>query len=247
MTVKETGLVMDILEAAYPQFYRNQDNDERTKATKLWAIMFADDDVELVLAAVRIFIASDTKGFPPVIGIIKSKIAQITSLDTMTEYEAWNLIREAIDNSGGGKLSKGYYSGGTWSETYQEDASVTIIDGKPLYRTGGEYVVISEHDSCIEAFNNLPPILQRLVGSPNQLLEWGRMGNEALNTVIASNFMRSYRVRAEHEREYLLMPGDVKSYLSTIGEKFKLPELPAPLTEYEINERRNEIYNQLEI
>ena len=95
---------------------------------------------------------------------------------------------------------------------------------------------------CVEEFGKLPEILRRLVGSPNQLRDWATMESEALNTVVASNFMRSYRVRAEREREYLLLPSDVKAFMAELSGK--LPPMPEPkqLTEAELNDRRNTFF-----
>jgi hypothetical protein len=201
MTVKEVGVIMDILEAAYPQFYKGQRDKDHAKAVKLWSAMFANDSLEIVATAVKAFIVTDAKGFPPTIGIIKNKIADIKNPDEMTEYEAWNLISKAISN--------GYY--------------------------GAE-----------EEFEKLPPILQRLVGSPNQLRTWATMTTEHLHTVVSSNLMRSYKSIVSSTREYDMLPEDVKNIVSALSEKFKMPELPKPLTEYEVNERRNEIYKKLE-
>jgi hypothetical protein len=55
--------------------------------------MFKDDPFTLVSAAVKTFIASDEKGFPPHIGAIKAAIAKLTQSDALTEAEAWNLVR----------------------------------------------------------------------------------------------------------------------------------------------------------
>jgi len=59
----------------------------------LWATMFKDNSFELVGAAVKTFIASDEKGFPPHIGAIKAAIAKLTQPDALTEAEAWNIVR----------------------------------------------------------------------------------------------------------------------------------------------------------
>lgn len=68
-----------------------------------------------------------------------------------------------------------------------------------------------------EEFNNLPAILQRLVGSPSQLKEWSQMDAETVQSVVASNFQRSYRARAEQQREYDALPGDVKALVSQLS------------------------------
>ena len=44
-----------------------------------------------------------------------------------------------------------------------------------------------------ERFNELPPIIQRCVGSANMLFQWGQTDSDTVNTVIMSNFQRTYR------------------------------------------------------
>ena len=44
-----------------------------------------------------------------------------------------------------------------------------------------------------ERFNELPPIIQRCVGSANMLFQWGQTDSDTVNTVIMSNFERTYR------------------------------------------------------
>lgn len=99
MTIQETGTIMDILAAAYPKFYSSRDVDMKN-VMKLWATMFAEDDVRIVAAAVKVLIASDSKGFPPVIGQVKDKIRLLTKKKTMDEAEAWATVKRAIRNSG---------------------------------------------------------------------------------------------------------------------------------------------------
>lgn len=83
----------------------------------------------------------------------------------------------------------------------------------------------SNYNSSQE-FNKLPQVLQRLVGAPSQLREWAAMDSETLNSVVASNFQRSYKARAKNEREYLALPSSVKSYMASIAAGMKIPELP---------------------
>lgn len=77
-----------------------------------------------------------------------------------------------------------------------------------------------------EEFNKLPPVIQRLVGAPSQLREWAAMDSETLNSVVASNFQRSYKVRAKNERDYLALPSNVKTFMANIAEGMKMPALP---------------------
>ena len=60
---------------------------------------FEEDDPRLVAAAVRSFIETDEKGFPPVPGQIKAKMRLITAHGELSENDAWNMIRKAVRNS----------------------------------------------------------------------------------------------------------------------------------------------------
>lgn len=50
-------------------------------------------------------------------------------------------------------------------------------------------------------FEKLPPIVQRAVGTPEQLKEWAAMDESTVQSVIASNFQRGYRSIRERQRE----------------------------------------------
>lgn len=76
-----------------------------------------------------------------------------------------------------------------------------------------------------EEFDKLPPVVQRIVGSPNQLREWAVMDADAVQSVVASNFQRSYRVRAQTERETLALPVSVRETMSLIASGMKMPAL----------------------
>ena len=76
-------------------------------------------------------------------------------------------------------------------------------------------------------FDKLPPMIQRLVGSPYQLREWAQMDSDTVSSVIASNFQRSYKSRAAQERELLTLPTAVRQTMEQIAERMKMPELPS--------------------
>lgn len=84
-----------------------------------------------------------------------------------------------------------------------------------------------------EEFDKLPPVVQRLVGSPNQLREWAMMDTTTISSVVASNFQRSYKARAANEREFLALPAEVKSAMEQIAASMKMPELPGAPTDQE--------------
>lgn len=70
-----------------------------------------------------------------------------------------------------------------------------------------------------ERFDTLPPVLQRAVGSPQNLKEWAMMEDGELKLpVIESNVMRSFKAAAKMEREERLIPDSIKGL---IGQMFE--------------------------
>lgn len=74
MTKLEAAKVAKLLSIAYPTYYRNMKNDEAEILIDLLAESFANNSLNEVSAAIKNFIATDTKGYPPVIGAIKREI-----------------------------------------------------------------------------------------------------------------------------------------------------------------------------
>lgn len=185
MNREETLCIMGVLKAAYPAYYRDMSRKDAETVVGLWAEMFADDPVQMVAAAVKALIATDAKGYPPHIGAVKDKLRKLEQPREMTELEAWALVRQAIRGA----------SMEPWSRRLSAASGVDS-------RTSAE-----------RNFAKLPPLLQKLVGSPAQLAEWGKVEEDKLGTVVQSSFMRSYRARAAQERELAALPGDVKAML----------------------------------
>ena len=63
------------------------------------------------------------------------------------------------------------------------------------------------------------------MGSPRQLADWELLPNDEIDTIIQSNFMRSFRARAEKERELLALPADVRQTMEQIAAGKVLPAL----------------------
>lgn len=64
-----------------------------------------------------------------------------------------------------------------------------------------------------EEFDRLSPLCKRIVGSPNVLREWAVLDTEELDTIVGSNFQRSYRAIAKNTRDYEKLPGAVRQQL----------------------------------
>lgn len=97
MTAKETGVIMEAIRLAYQKTaVMTQADAEKTLA--LWSALFADTPYEEVNYAVKVFIMTDTSGFPPTIGQLNKIIAQAKMSGMPTADESWALVRKAISN-----------------------------------------------------------------------------------------------------------------------------------------------------
>lgn len=165
MTILETGKVLDIIKTAYPEW-------KATPATvALWADLFADDPAAQVLAAVKSFIAQDTKGFAPSIGQVKAIMAEAEEDEnSLTEAEARVYFTKAVSN--------------------------------------GIYGSVTE-------FNALPPILQRVVGSPEQIEQWAML-TDGLYTVVLSQYLRAFRAELQREKQNKTVPKKVREALTGV-------------------------------
>lgn len=65
-------------------------------------------------------------------------------------------------------------------------------------------------------FEKLPPECQKAVGNPAILKEWASLDMSEVNTVIQSNFMRSYKVECKRSQEYDALPNDVRETIRRI-------------------------------
>ncbi len=69
----------------------------------------------------------------------------------------------------------------------------------------------------MEEYEKLPAEVRAVIGSPSVLRDWGQIDMRELDTVVASNFMRSYRARVQNEREYASMPESVRLFIAEVS------------------------------
>ena len=67
-------------------------------------------------------------------------------------------------------------------------------------------------------FEKLPEMVQKAIGQPSQLRQWAHSDMESIETVIQSNFMRSYRMVVKREKEVQRMPSDVRMLIEKTNE-----------------------------
>ena len=78
-----------------------------------------------------------------------------------------------------------------------------------------------------DEYAKLPPIVQKAVGLPSQLMQWA-IDDSYNESVVSSNFMRCYRIELAREKELSMLPEDARqiaqngscdSYAAKIGEE----------------------------
>ena len=93
MNENETGKILSIISEMYPSFRK----DRNIKATgAVWQKIFEHTPYAAVEQALMAYIATDTKGFPPVPGAINERIMQARELEGLTENDAWILVLRAV-------------------------------------------------------------------------------------------------------------------------------------------------------
>lgn len=68
-----------------------------------------------------------------------------------------------------------------------------------------------------EEYAKLPPVLQRLVGSPSRLREWAQMDADTVESVIGSNIQRSYRAISAQEAEWQKLPPGYREHMQRLS------------------------------
>lgn len=74
----------------------------------------------------------------------------------------------------------------------------------------------------IEEFKKLPPDVQRTVGSPEQLKQWAGMDADVVESVVASNFKKAFRVQAERAAEISKLPPQIRQQMLGIADNMKM-------------------------
>lgn len=77
-----------------------------------------------------------------------------------------------------------------------------------------------------EEFEKLPPLIQKAVGSPDQIAKWAAIPSEELHTVGQSNFMRSYRAVVARESEQAKLPLHLRQISAPVVEAIETKAEP---------------------
>jgi hypothetical protein len=78
--------------------------------------------------------------------------------------------------------------------------------------------------NCVQNFNALPELSRRVVGSPNQLKEWALMDPAQINTIVQSNFLKSYKEIEGNFRAQEALPASTQNLIELIRKGMTLAD-----------------------
>lgn len=76
--------------------------------------------------------------------------------------------------------------------------------------------------NSVSEFGKLPEPIKRAIGSPEVLKSWSQVNIEEVNTVIQSNFMRSYKNATTQQKEYEALPSATKDFTKQLANKMSM-------------------------
>ena len=76
--------------------------------------------------------------------------------------------------------------------------------------------------NSIEEFEKLPNVVKRAVGNADVLKSWSMLSLDEVNTVIQSNFMRSYKSSNTQQKQIDALPNSTKQYVNQLTDKMSI-------------------------
>ena len=70
-----------------------------------------------------------------------------------------------------------------------------------------------------ERYNELPEVIQRAVGGPGMIRQWASTDSDEVNTVVMSNFQRSYKAILSKQTFADKVPDDVAKLVTEVADK----------------------------
>lgn len=78
-----------------------------------------------------------------------------------------------------------------------------------------------------EEFEKLSPLVQETVGAPEVIRDWARESVDVFQSVIASNFRKSYAAAKERAKHASMLPANVREILNDVADHLSI-EQPKP-------------------
>ena len=167
MTEKEVRQLLAMTQAVYP----NYNPPSREAAVNAWLMCLSEYDNNVVMAAFKAYMTTNTSGFAPTPGQLIEILQALTQPQELNELEAWSIVRKALRNCG-----------------YNSE----------------------------QEFAKLPTVVQKAVGTPQQLKIWA-CDSEYNENVVSSNFIKTYRTEVKRATELNKMPSDVKKLIEMVN------------------------------
>lgn len=101
MTTQEAAKLIYVIKATYPAQFSRMSTADLENMVQAWSGVMENYTYSQASAGLKIYLASDTKGFPPSPGQVIDCIEKVThpAATMLTEDEAWYLVARAAENS----------------------------------------------------------------------------------------------------------------------------------------------------
>lgn len=96
MTKEETGKILAVIDAAYPNFKPT----DLIAIVTAWHSILEDFSYAEISMALKTYIRTDNSNFPPSISKLISLTSCVEEYSLPTEAEAWTMVRQAVSRSG---------------------------------------------------------------------------------------------------------------------------------------------------
>ena len=100
MTRQEVAKLIYVIKATYPNAFQRHTTRDFDNLIEAWMSVTEDYSYETASAGLKVYLASDTKGFPPSPGQVIDCITKLSTSKELTADEAWECVLSAIRNSG---------------------------------------------------------------------------------------------------------------------------------------------------
>ena len=153
------------------------------------------------------------------------------STDLQTKVEAWYLILKDYDYILTQNAVLAFVTSDT--EGFMPTLGQIIEKIKSLSNPKGDMTeveawalvykaICNSAYNSVEEFDKLPDTVKRAVGNPDVLKSWAMLSLDEVNTVIQSNFMRSYKSATIQKKEYDALPTATKDFTRQLAEKMSI-------------------------
>ena len=167
MTEKEVRQLLAMTQAVYP----NYNPPSKEAAVNAWLMCLSEYDNNVVMAAFKAYMTTNTSGFAPAPGQLIEILQTLTQPSELNELEAWSIVRKALRNCG-----------------YNAE----------------------------QEFAKLPTVVQKAVGTPQQLKIWA-CDSEFNENVVSSNFIKTYKTEVKRATELNKMPENVRKLIERVN------------------------------